>query len=515
MKKYLKYLKYILATSLVAFIVVVACDEDNLDLQPLSPTEVSYFNTEDEVERLIFAVYAKQTDLYYFNSNNPIHPVWLLPGDDLTTMGSYAYETFNGLQPSDNQFSEYLDGGYGVISRANIALEKIEEKRDEVFTTAGMADNLRGEALFLRALWHFNMANLFGNIPLSLERYTEIAEAKKPNNTYMEILDQCITDLEEAATLLPDSWSEKYIGRVTASAAYGLLGKLYCFRACYGSSASQDYAKAIAAFDNISLSVKLTDHYGSNFDTWDENNQESLYEFQASNAAGLDNIWLWNGFGNIGSMSSYWGFFNNTWSFWAHTPFMPTTKLMNMFDAGDPRVDEIYESNAGSAWQPLGVEFVKYTKRERQGDVTSSLNNPRILRLADVKLLEAEAQLQTGNMAEATNLVNQIRERARKSVPDPETDPESTVPADLATVDMQDIMDERLRELCGEEHHRWDDLKRWDAAGYIDLSGWGAGDNHFSSVRSDFDFTYPTNLLYPIPLSELDYNENVVQNPGY
>ncbi len=512
MKKYLKYLKYILAASLVAFIVVVSCDESNLDLRPLTPTEADYFNNQAEMERLVYGIYAKQTDLYYFNANQPIYGVWLLPGDDLTSNGTYAYETFNGLTPSDFLLNEYINGSYGVISRCNIVLEKVPEKRD-LYDDASLADTHKGEALFLRALWHFRVGNMFGNVPLALDRPYTIEEAKPPASTLTEILDQCITDLKEAVTLLPDSWEEKFKGRVTKDAAYGLLGKLYCFRACYGSSASSDYAKAISAFDNISNAVDLTDHYGENFDALIENNEESLYEFQASNRSGFENIWLWNDFQNIGPLSSYWGFFSNVWSFWDHTPFMPTSKLINAFEAGDPRIDEIYSPNSGSAWAPHGYQFIKYVKREVQGDVTSSLNNPRILRYADVLLLKAEARLQTGDAATATSLVNDIRERARQSVP--ETDPESTVPADLATVDMQDIMDERLRELCGEESHRWFDLKRWDAAGYIDLSGWGAGNNHFSSLRTDFSFDYPTNLVYPIPLDELDYNENVKQNPGY
>ncbi len=509
MKNYLKYFKYIMLSSLVAFIAVVACDESNLDLRPVTPTEEDFFVDESRMEQLVYAVYSKQQYFYWYN--NHMHQVWLLPGDDLTSRGSYPYESFNGLSSSDNNIDKYYENCYGVIIRANILLEKIVEKED-IYETAGLADIHRGEGLFFRALYHFILTNMFGDVPLALERYGKIEDTKQPPSTRMEILDQCITDLEEAATLLPDSWEPKFKGRVTKNSAYGLLGKVYCFRACYGSNASADYASAITAFGNISLAARLTDDYGENFDTWAENNEESLLEFQASNRSGFECIWLWNDFQNIGAMHSWWGFFKDGGRFYDHTPFMPTTKLINAYEAGDPRINEVFTTNSGSHFAPHGYEFIKYTKRERMGQLNSSLNNPRILRLADCILLEAEAQLQTGNTAEATNLVNQIRARARQSVPG--TVP-STVPADLATVTMQDIMDERLRELCGEESHRWYDLKRWDAAGYVDLNGWGAGDNHFSSIRTDFDFDYPTNLVYPIPLGELDYNDKMVQNPGY
>lgn len=512
MKNHLKYLKYFLGISLLAFIVVVACDESNLDLRPIHPTEKDYFSDEDAMERLVYAAYTKQTYVYWRNANNPIYPVWLLPADDMTTYGTWDYESFNGLSPTDGLISDYYSQCYGVVTRANILLDKIVEV-EEVYETPGLADIHRGEGLFLRALYHFRLANMFSNIPLVLQRFEKIGETKLPPSTYMEIIDQCIADLEEAVSLLPDSWEPKFLGRATKSSAYGLLGKIYCFRACYGSNASADYASAISAFGNISSSVQLTDDFGENFDTWAENNEESLFEFQASNRNGFENIWLWNDFQNIGSMHAYWGFFNDDNQFYAHTPILPTTKLINAYEAGDPRVNEVFQTTTRASYQPHGYEFIKYTKRHKYGDFSSSLNNPRILRLADCLLLEAEARLQTGNIAEATNLVNRIRARARQSVPD--TVPVSTVPADLATVTMQNIMNERMLELCGEEGHRWFDLKRWDAAGYIDLSGWGAGDNHFSSIRTDFDFDYPTNLVYPIPLSEMDYNDKMVQNPGY
>jgi len=85
---------------------------------------------------------------------------------------------------------------------------------------------------------------------------------------------------------------------------------------------------------------------------------------------------------------------------------------------------------------------------------------------------------------------------------------------------MQWIMDERFRELSGEDDHRWFDLKRWHYAGYIDLSTWGADDNGFSSVRNDFDFgaffsETQGKLWLPIPSGEVEQNDLITQNPGY
>jgi hypothetical protein len=214
-------------------------------------------------------------------------------------------------------------------------------------------------------------------------------------------------------------------------------------------------------------------------------------------------------------MHSYWGFFNCEWSFWAGTPFYPTQKLISAFEAGDPRVDESFVATADERYD--GIQWVKYTKNIGPQGLTNSTNNPRILRYADVLLLKAEAILQSGgSKSAAVDLINQIRIRARGA---------GTVPADLDNgetdplVIMQWIMDERFRELSGEDDHRWFDLKRWHYAGYIDLSTWGSDINGFSSVRTDFDFAdwidnTEGKLWFPIPSIETDQNELIVQNPG-
>jgi hypothetical protein len=248
-----------------------------------------------------------------------------------------------------------------------------------------------------------------------------------------------------------------------------------------------------------------------------ENNTESLFEFQASTQAGFENIWLGNDFNqSIGSMHAYWGFFNCEWSFWAGTPFVPTQKLVNAFEAGDPRIEESFVPTDDGRYN--GNAWVKYTKNIGPQNMTGSLNNPRILRYADVLLLKAESILQSGgSKSDAIALINQVRSRARGA---------GTIPADLnegeSNTDtiMQWIMDERFRELSGEDDHRWFDLKRWHYAGYIDLSTWDGGDNGFSSSRTDFTFQeFLTDtqgkMWFPIPSGETEQNDLIVQNQGY
>jgi hypothetical protein len=140
-------------------------------------------------------------------------------------------------------------------------------------------------------------------------------------------------------------------------------------------------------------------------------------------------------------------------------------------------------------------------------------NNPRILRYADVLLLKAEAIVRSGGDKEvAIGLINQIRERARKSTKDGSV---ASVPANLNTgeTNSNTILDwiymERRIELACEEGHRWYDLRRRHLAGEIDLKQWD-----ISSAKIDFKFE-DYNVVFPIPTSEIVQNPKLIQNQGY
>jgi hypothetical protein len=522
----MKILKYTILTVVIgALFSINACDKENLDLKPHAPSEQGYFEEASSFERGVYSAYAKLCDFYSYNNNNPLHPLWLLPADDITSTGDWSYEIFEGISASNNRISDFFEYLYQVVNRSNLVIQKANENMDmfsgEDVTTVNQT---KGEALFLRAFSHFTLWQYLGkNIPVWTERKVlskdvTVGDLRIPSaGSNNAVLDTCISDLKKARELLPESWPEDMQGRVTNDAANGLLGKVYMFRACYNEGNTSDYESAIQAFNQID-NHSLVDNYADNFDIMAENNKESLFEYQASNASSNENIWLSNDFDiAIGRMSASYQYFDNTWNYDAWVPgiLLPSEKLISAFDTtgqGDPRFNEVVEADTNAPFN--GWKVVKYVKRDRNaGDFKSfaSTNNYRILRMGDVLLLEAEARLQTGNSGEALSLVNKIRERARNSVPD--TVSASPDPTDLGSVDMQDIMNERFRELAA-EGHRWPDLKRWDAAGYINLEEWTASD--FSTkFEESFNFTYPKNLLYPIPTSELDQNPNVNQNPGY
>ena len=123
--------------------------------------------------------------------------------------------------------------------------------------------------------------------------------------------------------------------------------------------------------------------------------------------------------------------------------------------------------------------------------------------------------MQSGNDTEALQHEYDIRSRARFSTVDGS---EAAAPLNLETVTLEDIFNERLVELAGEMGIRWTDLRRWDAAGYIDLATWGVDEFSYPHDPASFDFEYPNHLLYPIPQSEIETNQLINasgNNPGY
>jgi hypothetical protein len=118
--------------------------------------------------------------------------------------------------------------------------------------------------------------------------------------------------------------------------------------------------------------------------------------------------------------------------------------------------------------------------------------------LADVLLLKAEALNETGDLAGAAALVNQIRTRVSL----PNTTANSQAAMRLA------IEKERRLELAF-EGLRWFDLKRTGRAIEVINNATGV-----DGVNLGYNIA-PYQLLWPIPQAELDKNSQLTQNPGY
>lgn len=507
-------MKFILRISLIITLAACtvfyfSCDKGKLNVPPPTPTEISYFNSEIAFRTAIMGVYAVLTD-YYSSSNSAGGfgsaelESFFLPGDDLTSQTEEAYEIFgNRLNSTESKIQQLWGSSYILCNRANKVLGKIENVEDGVYTTPNLKDYNKGEVLFLRGFAHYMLWNVFGTAPLDTADFS-LEKLNPSNTTGTQLLDQAISDFSQAASLLPPSWGDEDLGRVTANAAYGMLGKALVYRATVNKS-NEDYQAAIEAFNKIT-GASLVENFEDNFDVNEENNVESLFEFQAGPpiaGPGSTNSWLANDIVNIGVCSSYWQcFYNGNGTYMGGNLYVATNKFKNIFNSADPRL-------------PLTLNTADnhITKYILNGDAmegqVNSLNNVRILRYADVLLLKAEAILQSGgSTSEAIGLINQVRTRARNMVAggtEPANFDESVT--DKKTI-FQWIVDERLREL-GAEGGRWFDVRRWGLGGEITLDK-SFFNSNWPSLTWDDHF-----LNFPIPSTEIDKNPNIQQNSDY
>ncbi len=510
----MKNIKITFSFLLFFLFTIYSCNEETIELLPIGNTEASYFQNESQMEEAIMGVYQKLGFFYMFGGgqNENTAPVWHLPGDDLTTPANYAQENFSGLNGGNGQLNRFYNYAYQLIARANTMLEKIEENGDFAYSEQPeLMDYHKGEALFLRAYMYLQLWNVYGTAPLVTERITVIENAYPPNSQATELLDQAITDLEQAKQLLPESWSDEMAGRVTKNSARGLKGKCLVFRGTIKND-NADFSAAISEFNALNGTVLMPD-YSQNFDVNFENNEESLFEFQANSSPSDANPFLNNDdFAVVGEIGAYFGFFTQKPSWIGNSFYTATESIIDAYEDGDPRKNLNLDTSTEDLHNVKKyVTNTAYVSGWGGADYELSTNNPRILRYADILLLKAEAIVRTGgNLQEAIGLINQIRERARNS-----GDEYSEIPADknlsetdAATV-LEWIFEERRLELAFEEGHRWWDLRRRHIAGEIDLKNWD-----FQSLDPNFKFE-DYNVNFPLPEIEVVENPNMNQNAGY
>ena len=147
------------------------------------------------------------------------------------------------------------------------------------------------------------------------------------------------------------------------------------------------------------------------------------------------------------------------------------------------------------------VNWRKYqTDYYRQFEDFDSPINQRVIRYADVLLLQAEAMNEQGQTATAVPLINQVRSRAGLA---------ALTAANFTQTSLRtQLMHERATELAG-EGVRWFDLQRW---GLLDNQ---ATVNQLKAHDAQFNtFIVGKSRLLHLPQADVDLLR-LTQNPGY
>ncbi|WP_253764323.1 RagB/SusD family nutrient uptake outer membrane protein [Flammeovirga sp. SJP92] len=468
-----------------------------LDLKPISEeTSETAYERGSQVEAGLVGVYDTFGSLEYY--------VWdKLNFQDMRADNHYAGgdtpELFAidllEVAPTNVRLFDTWKGLYDAISKANNIIEKAEELQDPTFSDE-RREQVIGEAKFLRAYHYYNLVNMFGGVPITLEFIKSVSpEALHiPRASVDEVYAQIITDLEDAVKVLPDTYGgdpSVNKARATAGAANAMLAKVYL------QKPNPEYQKAlnhINAVEQSSAGYRLID-YTHLFDGIHPNNAESILEIQ----------FLGPNAGSFGPQlllpPSISG---DTWRKF----LTPSHDLINAYDAeGDAirkNASTLFEAVdwVDEYWGNAVGSTIPFSYKWKNANGWQSSDNAYLIRFADILLLKAEALAHLGQLGEAVNEVNKVRRRVSLL----------GLTADKVAnkeVLLQAILDERRLELAA-EGHRWDDLVRFGKAVStmnelveIDLR---------TGEKVNYNMT-ENKILLPLPQQELDRNPNLEQNP--
>jgi hypothetical protein len=479
-----------------------SCEQDFLSKDPLVGSTVdNFYQTEADALAAVNAAYAP----LQFETTPAGHFRWFwgdIMSDDAIKGGSgdndqpllAALENFQGPVNTEYLSSEWT-ANYEGINRANVVLEKVPG----IVMNESLKQRYLGEARFIRAWFYYNLVTVFGGVPL-VDHLLAPNEYNMPRATESEIWAFIESDLQLAIAQLPvrSAYPAADLGRVTKGAAQALLMKTMIWQ--------KRWAEAAQLGDAILQSGQyaLEPNYGKIFTLAGENGPESIFEIQYMTESG----------GNWGYNANNEGTFTNVFQrargqFEGYGFNIPTQELVDAFFAEgseDPRLKfTVFRLN-----EPMGDRgtftleatggfphryyarkyFSNRSEQATFGDPNpNGGSNDRVIRLADVLLLHAEANYHLGKESEARSSLNKVRARV------------SLAPVTASsTALLQAIYRERRVELALEGHRFFDLVRTGQAA----------------TVLGPLGYKESTHRRFPIPQSQiLATNGAIVQNPGY
>lgn len=160
-----------------------------------------------------------------------------LASDDRFGSGGANDYTCHGIDKllgyGENQFQNVWKKHYAAIYKANVALEGFEKV--ESWETDAQKNSYYGQVYFLRALFYFELSQLFGEVPLILSSEGGNLPRAKAEETYGQIA----ADLKNAINMLgTTSYPDFEAGRATRWAAEALMARVFLFYTDYYNQTS-------------------------------------------------------------------------------------------------------------------------------------------------------------------------------------------------------------------------------------------------------------------------------------
>ena len=528
---------------LAVLCISISCKKDFLDRSATnSIPEDNIFNDPALIQLFVNNMYADVPNFDHDLYDN-------ITDESRNWWGGAHRNVVQGQWFPDNNPMDYW--AYTQVRKTNVFLSKVDNsvlKEDE-------KASLKGQVKFLRAMLYFNMVKRYGGVPLIVEPQQLSDSLFVKRETTDACFEFIIKELQEATTLLPDTYGDRSvdIGKANKNSAKAFLGRVLLFYASplYNPSGDQARWNAAAAMnkDVIDKDIyQLHDNYRRIM--LDKNNEEEIFSVQFLK-----------------------GVREHGWDSWAQpdsrsrqdaTRRCPVQEFVDAFemkngksieDPGsgydpsnpylnrDPRFDATLIVN-GSTFGLLGLPVYMYVGADdginnaygtstgylmRKGTDeankdfyggSGSDQNWIELRFAEVLLNYAEAQNEVVSAPDQSiyDAVERIRKRAGLNP--------YQLPAGLNQQQMREVIrHERYIELSFEQKRYWD-LRRWKIAAQV-LDG-----KRFSAIyitkHDNGSYTYEKKpvdgvpcvfqekmYFMPVPQREIEKNPNLEQTPGW
>lgn len=491
MKRYVKKITGYIVLPLL--FISISC-EDFLDKDPYSSAPTGeMLSSYSNLKIALTGLYNHLTDVDYYGKNFVLSAD--IRGDDtnLKIENSNRMTTEYKFIMTDGSIDAQGTWGimYKVINQANMILAHIDQVDDG---SPEERNQLKGEVLTIRAMAFFDLVRQYSqpyNLPASAGEVAAgtpdghgghlgvpivLVPADDPfslfpeRKTVNEVFTQVLKDLDEAISLMTIPSGPNFINAMNATA---LRARVKLYREDWQGAATD----ASTVINSGNYALLTPDNYITSWGK--ENSSESIFELALTKTTYLGTTAL--------------GFMYDTRGY---GDMVASDELLALFEDGDVR--GILKPGEPDAGPPDGdqmfyeVDELVYTNKYPGRDGTAGLDNTKIIRLAEMYLIRAEANFETNSAIGATPLedINAIRANRNASL--------------LTEVTAEEIQNERRRELCFEGHRFYDIIRKGE-----NLT---RGDDYWYAKSLD----YPNErFVYPIPDAETDINPNIVQNPGY
>lgn len=530
MKKYF----HLYTTVLLAVTLLPACHKD-LNLQPVNAnTSGKQYSTLDGYKQVLAKVYGSyslvsstgvgQSDVNIAGITDAgttdfIRAWWNL--QELTTdeaicaWNDALLQSFHNINwTSSNVF---INAAYArSLFQITVCNEFIRESTDEKIASRGFKETdaatirqFRAEARFLRAFQYWVLMDLFGNPPFVTEE-DPIGKYIPKQIKRADLFKYVEEELKAIEGELAAPRQNEY-ARADRGAAWALLARLYLNAKVY--TGTDRYTDAITyAGKVIGSGYALKDDYKTLFmSDNDQNNPEVIlpiaYDATNSQNYGGTTFLVCSAHGTNPADNQAHGIPGGGWLGNRSTKNLPlafgdysgNADQRALFGPGNLEVNDVLVFNDGLAVYKFNNISSTGTTPPSPNGVLCSIDFP-LFRLAEMYLVYAEAVLRGGTggtPTKALGYINALRTRAY-----------GDNSGNLGALTLNDVMNERQRELYWEGFRRTDLIRYEQFTGSSYLWPWKGGVKNGAGVDTHF-------ALFPIPAAETIANPNLDQNDNY